>query len=127
MRQWIFILALVSASLACGQYVTPTAEAVQIVTPTAPATLTPSATPTQPAPSRTAEAGEVAVVRQVSVNVRIEPDGDPTGEYVYAGDRVKVLATATDAEGGEWVRIAEPAGWIWAGCLEGSQRGCIAE
>ena len=65
--------------------------------------------------------------RKLLVVVRLNLDGDPTGEYVYAGDRVTVLATATDAEGGEWVRIAEPAGWIWAGCLEGSQRGCIAE
>jgi SH3-like domain-containing protein len=119
------ILTLILLSLACGQYVTPT-PAVSAVEPT-PSPL--PATPTRRAvPSATAEADvqTIAVVRQPVVNVRKAAGGDPTGEYVYAGQEVAVLETAT-IEGGEWVRIADPEGWIFAGCLEGSQRGCIAE
>ena len=126
MRQWIFILALVAASLACGQYITPTAEATP--SPTAPATLAPSATPTQPAPSRTAEAGEVATVKAALVNVRAEPAGEVVRQ-LEAGQAVTVLDIVTLENGEQWAQIETEgaAGYVFLGCLSiGEGKGCVA-
>jgi hypothetical protein len=121
------VLVLVLSSLACmEQVVTPT-PTVSAVAPTP--SLVP-ATPTRRAvPSATAEDVQTnsAVVRVPIVRVRVEPGGASTEQYVYAGQQVTVLENVTTEDGGEWVRIADPAGWIWAGCLEGSEKGCVAE
>jgi hypothetical protein len=113
------MIALAVVSLAC---------AVQVRPP--PSTATPSPVPTARAtvrPSATAEAESIAIVRQPVVNVRLEPGGDPTGEYVLEGQEVVVLEIVTDDNGDEWAKIAEPAGYIFAGCLEGSEKGCVAK
>jgi hypothetical protein len=119
----ITVLAL--ATLACGEYVatvTPTPPAASPPpSPTAPPSATPAATATA---TEAADAGvQTAIVRQPVVNVRDAAGGVPTGAYVYAGDTLTVLEVD-----GDWARIAEPPGWVWAGCLEGlSDRGCVAE
>jgi hypothetical protein len=99
-------------------------------------TVTPTAAPTSSPPVPTASvvpptateegARNIAVVRQVSVNVRDAAGGNPTGEYVYQGQELTVLEVVTLENGDEWVRIADPAGWVFAGCLEGSEKGCVA-
>jgi hypothetical protein len=114
------------ASIACLM------SAAQLETPTPVPSLSPSATPAPtvtPTPHEPHEGdvSETAIVRQPTVNVRDAAGGDPTGDYVVAGQEVTVLETVTMENGDEWVRIAEPAGWIFAGCLEGSERGCAAE
>jgi hypothetical protein len=120
------LIVLALSALACGQYVgTPT----PVPTPTPPRpTPTPSAVPTDtPRATEAAAVNDTAIVRQVSVNVRSEPGGVATGEYVYQGQELTVLDTVMLENGDEWVQIAEPAGWIFSGCLEGSERGCVAE
>jgi uncharacterized protein YgiM (DUF1202 family) len=115
---------LVITSLACGQFVTPTPAVSD--TPTPPpspsATAAPSATPTA---TRTLADVQTtsATVRAALVNVRAEPGGEVIGQ-VEAGTDVLVIGTD---DSGDWVQIAEPAGWLWGGCLEGSTRGCEAE
>jgi hypothetical protein len=127
MRFRIALIVLVAASLACGQRVlTPTPTPTAQPSPTASPTRTPVPTAEATA-SETETGGDVAIVRQPTVNVRDAAGGDPTGDYVVAGQEVTVLETVTMENGDEWVRIAEPAGWIFAGCLEGSERGCAAE
>lgn len=65
---------------------------------------------------------QTAIVRQPIVNVRDAAGGTPTGKYIYAGQSVTILE-----RDGDWIRIAEPPGWVFAGCLEGSERKCIAK
>jgi hypothetical protein len=121
------ILAAILANLACvmsaAQFPTPTPQAAPTLSPSPQPSATPTATPR----ATEAAADTVVVVRQPIVNVRSAAGGDPTGEYVYAGEKLTVLDTVMLDSGDEWVRIAEPAGWIFAGCLEGSERGCVAE
>ena len=123
MRLRAAILALVLASLACMEQVATPTPTPSPVPPTAAATATPEPTRT-PAPTAT-DGGEVvqtAVVRQPVVNVREQPGGAVIG-YLEAGDRVSVLEID-----GDWVRIEEPAGWVFVGCLDGlSEKGCTAE
>jgi hypothetical protein len=117
------ILAAILANLACVM------SAAQFPTATPPVSPSPSPVPTASAvpPTATEEAARnIAVVRQVSVNVRDAAGGNPTGEYVYQGQELTVLEVVTLENGDEWVRIADPAGWVFAGCLEGSEKGCIA-
>jgi hypothetical protein len=120
MRLRAALIVLAFLQLACLM------SAAQIPTPTVPppsATLPPPAATGTPSAVATVEDVDTAIVRQVSVNVRDAAGGDPTGEYVYAGDRLTVLEID-----GDWVRIEQPAGWIFIGCLEGlSEKGCIAE
>jgi uncharacterized protein YgiM (DUF1202 family) len=113
------ILALILASLACQQAVIPLT-----LTPTVPPTLTPSPAPARVTPSATAEdETDTAIVRQPVVNIRNAAGGDPTGEYITAGQEVTILEMD-----GDWVHIAEPPGWVYIGCLEGlSEKGCIAD
>jgi hypothetical protein len=115
-RFLLSMTVLVVMSLAC---------AVPVGAPPTPSLI--PATPTRRAvPSATAEDVQsvtIAVVRQPVVNVRKAADGDPTGEYVTAGQEVTVLEIE-----GDWVRIENPAGWIFIGCLRDlSEKGCIAE
>jgi SH3-like domain-containing protein len=120
-RILLTLLILALGTLACTQPV-PNAPSA---TPTPTATPVPTATVTMfPA----AEDVNTAIVRQVSVNVRNAPDGDPTGEYVYAGQSVTVLEVVKDEQGDEWAKIADPAGYVYAGCLEGiNDKGCEAK
>jgi hypothetical protein len=113
-------------------FLTSAACAIQVPNSTPNALATPRRTPPVPTasavpPTATEEdARNIAVVRQVSVNVRDAAGGNPTGEYVYQGQELTVLEVVTLENGDEWVRIADPAGWVFAGCLEGSEKGCIA-
>jgi uncharacterized protein YraI len=76
-------------------------------------------------PFPAAEDGQTAVVRAALVNVRSSPDGEVVGQ-VEAGQSVTVLGYSDD---GEWAQIeaAEISGWIFAGCLQGSSKGCTAK
>jgi hypothetical protein len=114
----LHLLALFLA--ACNPY---------LPTPTPTPSPVPATATRRAAPSATAEDVQTnsAVVRVPIVRVRVEPGGASVEQYVYAGQQVTVLETVTTEDGGEWVRIADPAGWIWAGCLEGSDKGCVAE
>jgi uncharacterized protein YgiM (DUF1202 family) len=120
MTRIVLALSVLALSiLACGQYV-PT------VTPTPAVSETPSSPTPTPAPTATErprtteEAADVqtATVRAALVNVRANPGGEVIGQ-VEAGQEVTVLETD-----GDWVRIE--GGWIWGGCLVGSDRGCEA-
>jgi uncharacterized protein YgiM (DUF1202 family) len=122
-RVLLAIIVLVIASLACGTYVpTVTPTAAPSATPTPTATPVPTATVT---PFPAAEDGQTAVVRAALVNVRSSPDGEVVGQ-VEAGQSVTVLGYSDD---GEWAQIeaAEIGGWIFSGCLQGSEKGCVAK
>jgi uncharacterized protein YgiM (DUF1202 family) len=97
-------------------------SAVQItpeVSPTPPPSASPSPVPTLTATPRATEAAaDTAVVRAAVVNIRAIPGGAVVGQ-VEAGQEVTVLETD-----GDWVRIE--GGWIWGGCLVGSEKGCEA-
>ena len=119
----IFALCVLMLSvLACGQYVGTPTPAVTL-TPTAPP-LTPSPLPSptaQPTGTATDEA-RTAIVRAALVNVRAKPNGEVVGQ-IEAGQEVTILETD-----GDWVRIADPAGWVYIGCLEGlSEKGCVTK
>jgi uncharacterized protein YgiM (DUF1202 family) len=111
-------IVLALAQLACIM----SAMQVPTATPTPTATPVPTATIT---PFPAAEDGQTAVVRAALVNVRQSPDGEVVGQ-VEAGQSVTVLGYSDD---GEWAQIeaAEISGWIFAGCLQGSSKGCIAK
>jgi hypothetical protein len=119
------VLVLTLASIACGQQVVVTTPTIQADNTAQPIT-TPDNTPAAPSllPTPTAEA-ETAEVRAAVVRVRDAADGEPLmpEQYIYAGQSVTVLEYSED---GRWARIAEPAGWIWAGCLVGAELGCEA-
>jgi hypothetical protein len=122
-RVFLALVILSGVTLACGQYVgTPTPQA----TPTPPPS--PSPVPTLTATPRATEAAAdtVAIVRQYSVNVHIEPDvkSEVTG-YVYADDVVTILECQ---DGGDYCKIEQPFGWVYRGCLAGFEdgRGCEA-
>jgi uncharacterized protein YgiM (DUF1202 family) len=115
-RVLLVITVLAFAQLACLM------SAMQV--PTTTPTPTPTATPVPTAtitPFPAAEDGQTAVVRAALVNVRSIPDGEVVGQ-VEAGQSVTVLEVD-----GDWVRIVDPDGWIFAGCLQGSSKGCIAK
>jgi hypothetical protein len=119
------ILALILASLACGQYVTPTpdntpAASTRAPLPTPTATVTATFTPMIPVLVQT------AIVRQPLVNIHETAGGPVVADvWLVAGQEVTILGCD---ETGDWVHIAEPSGWVWAGCLEGvSDLGCEAK
>jgi hypothetical protein len=122
------LLSLTVVSLACGQQVAVTTPTIQAGNTAQPIT-TPDNTPLPTSPAvatPTAEAEtEQAEVRAAVVRVRDAADGEPLTpeQYIYAGQSVTVLEYSDD---GRWARIAEPAGWIWAGCLVGAELGCEA-
>jgi hypothetical protein len=105
------ILALILASLACGQQ-------IAAITPTVAADPTPrpSATLTAPTPTSSPSAeAEQAEVRAAVVRVRDAADGEPLTpeQYIYAGQSVTIVACS-----GNWCEISEPvAGFVWRGCL----------
>lgn len=124
------LMFLILAILACKKAspcdldpaacVTPTAASIESATPSptpAPRTATPAPEATQ---SITAD------VMAAIVRVRVEPDGKPVTpeQYVYAGQSVTVLEYSDD---GEWVRIAEPAGWVWRGCVSDNPEHLFCE
>jgi SH3-like domain-containing protein len=105
------------------------AAQIPTITPTPPPSASPSPVPTLTATPRATEAAadtQVAVVRQYSVNVHIEPDvkSEVTG-YVYADDVVTILECQPD---GDYCKIEQPFGWVYRGCLAGFEdgRGCEA-
>lgn len=136
-RVFLTLLTLVLASLACGQYVTPTPEAAATVSYPAPQQVPPSPTPTVPATAAATEAGaEVATVRAATLNVRQEPcdrNGENCGDVigqVQAGTDVRVIACGTDPDepGYNWCEIEDPAGFVFIGCLSIAEgQGCSAK
>jgi uncharacterized protein YgiM (DUF1202 family) len=116
MRLRFALIVLALSALACGQQiVTPTPQATS--TPPPSATPSPTLAPTRPAATEAADV-QTATVRAALVNVRASPGGEVVGQ-VEAGQEVTVLETD-----GDWVRIE--GGWIWSGCLVGSEKGCEA-
>lgn len=114
------ILALILASVACGQYITPTPEAVAAVDTGTP--LSPTRTATVPtATPQVIPTDQQAAIVQAVVNVRNAPDGDVIG-YLLPGENVTVYE-CTD----EWCRVEQ--GWIWRGCLSDNpaKLGCSAK
>jgi uncharacterized protein YraI len=105
--------------MACVQPI-PNVTPNALVTHSATATATP-----EPTVTATAADGQTAVVRAALVNVRSSPDGEVVGQ-VEAGQSVTVLGYSDD---GEWAQIetAEISGWIFSGCLQGSEKGCVAK
>jgi uncharacterized protein YgiM (DUF1202 family) len=119
-RVLLVITVLAFAQLACLM----SAMQVPTTTPTPSPTATPVPTATV-TPFPAAEDGQTAVVRAALVNVRSSPDGEVVGQ-VEAGQSVTVLGYSDD---GEWAQIeaAEIGGWIFSGCLQGSEKGCVAK
>lgn len=118
------ILTLLTLILltACSAYVTP----VPTSTPQ-PAPLNTVSVPTGTAKAVTATPElDTAIVRQPIVNVHVSPGGASTNEYIYAGQEVTILERGK-GDDADWIRIAEPAGWVFVGCLEGSKKGCVAK
>jgi hypothetical protein len=125
MRPWAPLIVLALLQLACIM----SAAQIPTITPTPPPSASPSPVPTLTATPRATEAAadtQVAVVRQYSVNVHIEPDvkSEVTG-YVYADDVVTILECQPD---GDYCKIEQPFGWVYRGCLAGFEdgRGCEA-
>lgn len=108
------ILALILASISCGQR-------VEVATPTVAASLTPTS---QPAPlstltaEPTKEAGRMtATVRQPVVLIHETAGGVALSDnWLEAGDVVTLLEPC----GGDWchVRTKDVTGWVWRGCLD---------
>ncbi len=98
---------------------------VPTATPASIDTMTPTPRPSSTAtaqPTATADGAQIVTVSQPVVRVRLTAGGDPTGEYLTAGQSVEVLEIV-----GDWARIAEPAGYVWVGCLDGiSDKKCEA-
>jgi len=118
-RLYVALLVLVLVSLACME---PIVTTTPTTTP-APAVLAPTVTTTPtllPSPTATLSPDVAQIVAPV-VNVRAKPDGDVIGT-LKAGDAVTVLRCGTDPEADDyrWCSIAEPAGWVWQGCLSGN-------
>lgn len=124
-RVFIALGALGLALLACGTYITPTAEAVS--TPEATKSNFTTATAFVPTATitvfSTPNAGVVTVSLAV-VTVRNAPDGIPTGEYLQAGQSVRIVSCS-----GDWCQIESPNGWVWRGCLSDNPNalGCEAK
>jgi len=115
-RATVVILVLVLAVLACDRQVPTTVRTTPAptVTATAEVLAEESTTPTTQ---------WTAVVRQVQVNVREEPNGAVIG-LVLSGETVNILSC-----NGSWCRIEEPAGYIWRGCLSDNPNrlGCTTK
>jgi hypothetical protein len=121
-----FLLALVLASLACGQYV-PTVTPIPTVTPTARPSLTPAST--QPPTQRATAEPIMAIVKAAVINVRAEPDGEVIA-ILNAGNTVKLL---DNCSADNWCKVqfgsagVTVTGYIWKGCLRlKSELGCSA-
>ena len=121
----LFIVVLVLSSLACVVSAFPVTT---LTTP--PTTLAPVITPVSdniqdlyiiPSPTATLSPDMAQIVAPV-VNVRAKPDGDVIGT-LKAGDAVTVLSCD-----GNWCEIADPAGYVFKGCLSvESGLGCEAK
>jgi hypothetical protein len=112
MRKPLFALCvLVLGVLACGQYITPTPTPSALGVPTDTQT-PPTQTAIIPTATRPTPNADTATVSSAVVVVRDAPNGIPTGAYLEAGQSVTVIACAD-----EWCQIADPAGYVWAGCL----------
>jgi SH3-like domain-containing protein len=123
-RILIALAVLALGMLACGQYVTltPTPNALVMV----PTATIPAATRTATVPTATVDTpnAETATIVQAVVTIRDAPNGEPTGDYLKAGETVTVLRCV-----GDWCRIKEPLGWVYRGCLSDNpdELGCTAK
>ena len=116
MKIRLAILALILASPACVVSAFPvTITSIPVLAPTVMLTAT-----VLPSPTATLSPGLAQIVAP-TVNVRQTPDGAVIGT-LKAGDAVTVLRCGTDPEADDyrWCSIAEPAGWVWQGCLSGN-------
>lgn len=118
------ILVLILASLACGQYVAPSAPVS--VTPTITTTktlLSPTLTLTVPSSTPSGLETILATIVKPVVNVHTNPDGTVIGN-LEAGTRVVILSCKDN-----WCQIQDPPGWIWQGCLSENPEklGCEAK
>jgi hypothetical protein len=120
---FLTLLTLALASLACSLQVSSrvtNAEAA-LPTPTPTALLTPTTTPTQ----ELGDSSWTASVELPTVRVRALPNGEPTGDYLAAGDQVEILRCTV-----RWCQISKPfRGWVFRGCLSDNPKklGCEAE
>jgi len=117
-RLYLISLCLVAVSLACSMQVStpiPTAE------PTATRLITMTATRFPVTATRQAWTASVLLP---TVNVRDEPNGNSTDDYLTAGQGVSILQCV-----GNWCEIANPHGWVWRGCLSDNpdHLGCQAK
>jgi hypothetical protein len=118
-RYALIVLAL--ATLACGQYVTPTPT----VSPASPSSTAPapSATPT-PEPTKIsvpAQDVQTATIR-ATVYVRAEPDANsPEIGSLTTGEVVEIVTCA-----GDWCQI-EPEGYVWRGCTDNNPDALLCE
>jgi multidrug efflux pump subunit AcrA (membrane-fusion protein) len=118
-RYALIVLAL--ATLACGQYVTPTPT----VSPASPSSTAPApyATPT-PEPTKIsvpAQDVQTATIR-ATVYVRAEPDANsPEIGSLTTGEVVEIVTCA-----GDWCQI-EPEGYVWRGCTDNNPDALLCE
>jgi hypothetical protein len=108
------VLVLVLSVLACRQPLPSKPTTVAVVTTVT--TVTPDNTL-----DNTSE--WMAVVARPVVNVRTKPDGNVISQ-LRAGVSVEIRECTRT-----WCRIANPAGWVWRGCLSDNQNnlGCRAK
>ena len=105
-RLYLISLCLVAVSLACSVQVStpiPTAE------PTATRLIAMTATRLPVTATRHVW---TANVRLPTVNIRTEPNGNSTDDYLTAGQEVSILQCV-----GNWCEIVKPHGWVYRGCL----------
>jgi hypothetical protein len=118
------ILALILASLACGQQIVTPAPTAQPSPLSPSATPAPTVTPTATPHEEHEEDVQTATVRAALVNVRTEPEGEVVGQ-LEAGTDVRVIECA---DGWCEVEADELTGWIFQGCLSiADGQGCEAK
>lgn len=116
-RHVVPLSVLILVSIACS-IITPTAAPVTSPQPAPTATATPEPADPLPTISLTYAVYTSAYVLPSAVHIRKSAGGDPTGKYLYVGDRVVILLCLDD-----WCRIEarisgeQVRGWVWRGCL----------
>lgn len=122
-KAFLTFLTLALASLACGQYVTPTAipNALGTPVPVMPSVLTPASPPTQTAqiPTATPAPGTAIVTAGEALHVRALPgETEEVIGYLYAGDSVVLTNKCSDDPTG-WAQIEwnDATAWVRASYL----------
>lgn len=109
------ILALILASLSCGQYITPTPASIESVTSTVtsqPITQTVTVPTTALSPSVTAQA-QTSTIRRALVNVH-----DATGAVI--GQLAEGQTVTVNKCTNNWCEVSTDviSGVVWIGCLD---------
>lgn len=113
---------LVLSALACS---VPVRSQAVPTTPTTTVAATQEPTTTPVTTPITTPQSWTASVELPTVRVRALPNGDPTGDYLAAGDQVEILRCTV-----RWCQISKPVrGWVFRGCLSDNPKklGCEAE